>query len=192
MDTVTLLHRSAEDVAPLLLGWTIIAATPQGEIGGIITEVEAYAGQNDPASHAARGLTKRNAPMFSSPGTIYIYRCYGIHLCLNIVTSRRGIPGAVLIRGLMPTRGLAALEQQGKKLHGDEGAVISGPGRVGQALALRLEDSGKLFGEHLQLVPPSEELNPSFVQTSPRIGITRGTDLNWRFFIRVDRLSGHT
>jgi DNA-3-methyladenine glycosylase len=140
-------------------------------VGGTILETEAY-GRNDPASHSFRGPSLRNAAMFGPPGTVYVYLSYGCHLCLNVV-GRAG--EAVLIRAIRPEVGLPVMQAR----RGQLVSVASGPGRVGQALGIILDDSGERFGEggfKLMPAPPG-----AAILTGPRIGITRATDLPWRF-----------
>ena len=139
-------------------------------VGGLITETEAYAA-DDPASHSFRGPTPRNAAMFGPAGHAYVYRCYGIHLCLNVV-ARRG--EAVLIRALQPLIGVGQMqERRGNR------RLCAGPGCLAQALGVRIEDDGQPFdGGDLRLDLP-QHMPP--VITGPRIGISRATDLPWRF-----------
>ena len=164
--------RSVHEVAPDLIGATLLV----DRVGGRIVEVEVY-DQGDPASHGYRGRTARNAAMFGPPGHAYVYRSYGVHWCLNLVCGDRGVPEAVLIRALEPTSGLDVQEsRRGVK---DVRALCSGPGKLCQALGITREHDG------LALDLPPFELEaraeiPEIV-TGPRIGITRATELNWRY-----------
>lgn len=138
--------------------------------GGIIIETEAYT-QDDPASHSFRGPTKRNASMFGPAGHAYVYRSYGIHLCLNVVAP----PGeAVLIRALAPRTGIELMRmRRGSPL------LCSGPGRLTEALGIRPEDDGAPFdGTDFSITLPSE--SPGLL-AGPRIGISKAKDLRWRF-----------
>lgn len=138
--------------------------------GGIVIETEAY-GRDDPASHSFRGPSRRNASMFGPPGHAYVYRSYGIHLCLNVV----GRPGeAALIRALLPVEGLDLMrERRGSAL------LCNGPGRLSEALGLRVEDDGAPFdGRTLSIVLAPDEV-PLLV--GPRIGISKAQDRPWRF-----------
>lgn len=142
--------------------------------GGTILETEAY-GRDDPASHSFRGPTLRNAAMFGPPGTVYVYLSYGVHLCLNVV----GRPGeAVLLRALWPEIGVEEMARR-RGLPPDSPSLASGPGRLGQALGLDLRDSGKSFGADGFTIQPT--VVPFPVLEGPRIGISRATDLPWRF-----------
>lgn len=138
--------------------------------GGIIIETEAYTA-DDPASHSFRGPTQRNAAMFGPPATAYVYRSYGIHLCLNVVAR----PGeAVLLRALSPQWGTAAMQaRRGGKI------LCSGPGRLTQALGVRAEDDGVPFDEG-DFAVGLGRATPELL-AGPRIGITKATDLPWRF-----------
>jgi len=164
--------RSVHEVAPDLIGVTLLV----NGVGGRIVEVEAY-DQEDPASHGYRGRTARNAAMFGPPGHAYVYRSYGIHWCLNLVCREAGVPEAVLIRALEPTNGLDL--QQSRRGVDDVRALCSGPGKLCQALGITSEHDGLALD-----VPPFEVEDrgeaPEIV-TGPRIGITRGTDLSWRY-----------
>ncbi|MEO6462647.1 MAG: DNA-3-methyladenine glycosylase, partial [Candidatus Eisenbacteria bacterium] len=99
--------RDSLAVAPELIGCTLVRRDPAGTIGGVIVEVEAYRGADDPASHAFRGETPRTRSMFGPPGRAYVYFIYGMHHCLNIVTGPPGTGQAVLVRAVEPTVGLA-------------------------------------------------------------------------------------
>lgn len=138
--------------------------------GGLIAETEAYA-RDDPASHSFAGPNARNRSMFGPPGHAYLYRSYGIHICLNVV-GRTG--AAVLIRALLPSVGLERM-----RARRPTGALCSGPGRIGQALGLTLADDGHVFdGEDFQLLMPASAPR---VLVGPRIGISRAKDRPWRF-----------
>ncbi|MGP3695924.1 DNA-3-methyladenine glycosylase [Rhodobacter sp. NSM] len=146
--------------------------------GGRIVETEAYA-PDDPASHSHRGPTARNASMFGPPGCAYIYRSYGIHLCLNVVCA----PGhAVLIRALEPTEGLNAMAE--RRGTAEPRLLCSGPGRIGQALALAPGDDGTPFGSDGFDLRSGTALSADRILVGTRIGITRATDLPWRFGLR--------
>ena len=164
--------RSVHEVAPDLIGVTLLV----DGVGGRIVEVEAY-DPGDPASHAYRGRTERNASMFGPPGHAYVYRSYGVHWCLNLVCREEGVAEAVLIRALEPTAGLDL--QRGRRLTEDVRALCSGPGKLCQALAITREHDGLALD-----VPPFQlverDVIPEIV-TGPRIGITRATELSWRY-----------
>ena len=164
--------RSVHKVAPELIGVTLLV----DGVGGRIVEVEAY-DQEDPASHGYRGPTARNAAMFGPAGHAYVYRSYGIHWCLNLVCGQEGEAEAALVRALEPTVGVE--EQQRRRGVDDLRALCSGPGKLCQALGITREHDGLPLDEQpFRLVPRSEV--PEIV-TGPRIGITRATELSWRY-----------
>ena len=165
--------RSVHQVAPDLIGVTLLV----DDVGGRIVEVEAY-DQQDPASHAHRGRrTPRNEAMFGPPGHAYVYRSYGIHWCLNLVCGGEGVPEAVLIRALEPTRGLEL--QESRRGVEDVRQLCSGPGKLCQALGVTAEHDGlPLDRPPFLLVPRSGEVG---VVTGPRIGITKNPDVPWRY-----------
>jgi len=164
--------RPVHEVAPDLIGVTLLV----DGVGGLIVEVEAY-DQEDPASHAFRGPTERNASMFGPPGHAYVYRSYGIHWCLNFVCDVEGRAEAALVRALAPTQGVE--EMRARRGLVAERALCSGPGKLCQALALTRAHDGLPLDE-----PPFELLErdgtPDIV-TGPRIGITRGVEHVWRY-----------
>ena len=164
--------RSVHEAAPELIGATLLV---EG-VGGRIVEVEAY-DREDPASHGHRGRTRRNAAMFGPAGHAYVYRSYGIHWCLNLVCEGEGVPSAVLVRALEPLEGLD--EMRSRRGVGDPRLLASGPGRLCQALGI----TGAHDGLPLWL-PPFELRERSAdveVLAGPRIGITRATELPWRY-----------
>jgi DNA-3-methyladenine glycosylase len=164
--------RSVHEVAPDLIGVTLLV----DGVGGPIVEVEAY-DQEDPASHAFRGSTARNAVMFGPPGHAYVYRSYGIHWCLNLVCDVEGRAEAALIRALAPERGLDEMRTRRGVLA--DRALCSGPGKLCQALAVTREHDGLALD-----APPfallEREGTPPIV-TGPRIGITRAVEHSWRY-----------
>ncbi len=178
MSITELLSGSVHDVARGLLGATL---TLDG-VGGMIVEVEAYA-PTEPASHAFRGRTARNASMFGPAGTLYVYRSYGIHWCVNIACEEEGVGTAVLLRALEPTHGL---DEMRRRRGGVADALLcAGPGRLTQALAITREHDGLPVTEPpFALEPPTTAFE---IATTRRIGITKAVDLPWRYVIRDSR-----
>ncbi len=155
-------ERPTLDVARDLLGKTLVF----GDHCGIITETEAYIGENDPACHAARGRTARTETMYAKAGTVYIYLIYGMYHCLNIVTEKEDFPAAVLIRGLR-----------------SEGIDLDGPGKLCRALGLTRAQNGIDAATNPVFYILDTPTSLSHI-TTPRIGISRGTELNWRFVLQ--------
>lgn len=160
--------RPSDQVGPDLVG-KILWSPALG--GGRLTEVEAYLPLGDPASHAARGPTKRNAAMFGPPGTIYVFLSYGVHYLLNLVTDEAGVGSAVLIRAM---EGLGAAPACGP-------ASCCGPGRVGVALKVTPALDGLALGESSGLYVVDDRYRPHVGMTT-RIGITRGATLPLRYY----------
>jgi DNA-3-methyladenine glycosylase len=151
-----------------------------------LTEVEAYAGDGtDPASHAHRGPTKRNAVMFGPPGYAYVYFVFGMHWCVNVVCGPDGEAAAVLLRAGRVTDGLE-LARQRRGESGPDRELARGPARLAQTLAIdglatgssMLDGSGPLL-----LRPPAMEIEPALIRTGPRVGVAGGHDTPWRFWI---------
>ena len=164
------------EVAPKLLGMYLVTESEAGRAAVMLTEVEAYAGNHDPASHAYRGPTERNRSMFGAPGTLYVYRSYGIHWCANVATGPEGTGQAVLLRGGVTTAGKdLVLKRRGRRDH-----LTDGPGKLTQALGITGEDDGTdlLAGRRVQLIPGEELVD---FKTTPRIGISVAKDRPWRF-----------
>lgn len=180
------------DVARDLLGKALWRRTEAGVVGGIIVETEAYIAAIDPASHNYRRPTKRGMTMFGSAGHAYVYFTYGMHYCLNVVTEGAGISAAVLLRALVPIAGRELMVARCPRTSPRD--LCRGPARICQALALTTaEDGTDLTGDELWLshAPKESALAAFEIGTSPRIGISRGMDLPWRFFVRgTSALSG--
>lgn len=169
------LHRPAEDVAPLLLN----ALITDGQVTIRIVEVEAYAGQRDPASHAYRGPAQRNAVMFGPPGHAYVYLSYGMHWCLNVVCHPEGIGGGILLRAGEVVDGveIARRRRNGRK------DLARGPGRLGQALAVTLADSGTDLRDGRLRLSAGQRAE---YERGPRVGVSKAADRDWRFWLAGD------
>lgn len=141
-----------------------------------MTEVEAYGGKDDPASHAFGARTPRNAPMYGPAGTLYVYLSYGVHWCANVVVGPQGAPNAVLMRSgdVIDGRDIA-IRRRGRASH-----LADGPGKLGQALGLDGSFSGtNLFDGPIRLEGPFGSVPTS--HATPRVGISRAVDVPWRF-----------
>lgn len=157
-------------VARDLLGQRLVRRLDGQRLGGRITEVEAYAGEDDLASHAARGKTDRNRPMYGAPGLAYIYFIYGMYFCLNVVTEREGLPAAILIRGIEPDEGVA---QMAERRNGQPfGNLTNGPGKLCQALSIdRALNGHDLTASRDLWIEPDEPVADAMVSATPRINV---------------------
>jgi len=162
-----------------LLGCVLVSLAAGERVSGRIVEAEAYLGAEDPASHAARPRGAGVRAMWGPPGIAYVYRSYGIHAMLNVVTEGEGVAGAVLIRALEPIEGVELMQR--RRGVAAVRLLCSGPGRLCQALGVTLGDHG------LDLVT-SDRLwleagpAPAEIEAGRRVGISRGTEHPWRFF----------
>jgi DNA-3-methyladenine glycosylase len=174
--------RSVHEVAPDLIGATLLVGDIGRQVGGPIVEVEAYH-HTEPAAHSYRGPTARNAVMFGPPGRVYVYRSYGIHWCINFVCEPAGSASAVLIRALMPEWGLATMRQ--RRGVTDERLLCSGPGRLCQALGITHAHNGL----SLDAAPFALHKRAGAVEvvSGPRIGITKAVELPWRYGLAGSR-----
>ncbi len=178
--------RPSQEVARGLLGAFLVHRLGDGtRLAGRIVEVEAYIGDgSDPASHAHRGPTPRNRSMFGPPGRLYVYTSYGMHTCANVVCEARGRGAAVLLRALEPCEGIERMRAlRGLSEHAPLRSIASGPGRLAQALGIRLADDGRslLRGEFV-LHRPARGAAAVCIAVSPRVGLTKGATLPYRFF----------
>ena len=170
-------------VAYELLGCLLVSARPPARTAGRIVEVEAYAGDEDLASHAGKYAAGR-AAMFGSPGKAYVYRSYGIHAMLNVVAHEDGESGAVLVRAIEPTEGISAMTlRRGRESPGE---LCNGPGRLCQALDIRLTDNG-LDLEAFNEIWIERASTPGSILCGERIGISKGREAHWRLFVGDNR-----
>ena len=174
--------RPALAVALDLLGCSLTWRDPRGAMTGRIVEVEAYEGADDPASHAFRGPTARNHSMFGPPGHAYVYFTYGMHHCVNAVTGAEGLPHAVLLRALQPTRGLARWRAARPDLPLTR--IASGPGRLCRALGLdRSHDGFDLTRSALTVHARPPGFVPGPICAGPRIGIRLARAAPYRLWL---------
>ena len=174
--------QKTENVAKELLGKVIVKKINKKIIfAGKIVETEAYLSNNDLASHSAHRKTKRNSAMFSEGGILYVYKIYGIHHCINVVTESESVGSAVLIRAVEPLMGIDTM----KNLRGNENIynLCNGPAKLAQAFDFKLKDnSSSLFTPKLY-IQSYENIAQSHIITSRRVGIIKSFELPLRFFI---------
>ena len=169
-------------VAKELLGKRLVRNIDGHELSGIITETEAYGHQNDPASHAAGRMTKRNKVMFEKVGNCYVYFTYGMHYCFNVVARDDSVAaGAVLIRALKPRNGIDMMIQNRKNLK-DIKKLTDGPAKLTQAMNITAIHNGMDITSNKTL-HITEGIKVKEITESRRIGIKKATDLMWNFKI---------
>ena len=159
-----------------LTGWT------EAFLAGTIVETEAYLGEGDEAAHSARGLTKRTAAIFGPPGHAYVYLCYGMYECLNLVAEPEGRPGCVLIRALEPLCGLEKMRQRRPKAKQSRD-LASGPGKLTRAMGVTRKHYGADVTNGALQVRAPRRRSPFEIVTTRRIGISAGAELPLRFYI---------
>lgn len=175
--------RKCVTVAKELIGKVLVRVKGSKLYAGIIVETEAYTGDKDAASHTYRGKTERNKHMFSIGGTAYVYFTYGNHHCINVVTEKEHTGHAALIRAVEPVEGIELM----KKNRGTDNIynLASGPGKLAEAMEIDLKQSGAdLTGDEVFLAElPAELSRRKFkVKSSKRIGITKNTEMMYRFY----------
>ena len=179
--------RPCLEVAPELLGAYLVHRLADAErLVGRIVEVEAYLGDgSDPGSHAHRGPTERNQAMFGPPGRLYVYRSYGIHTCANVVCEAKGRGAAVLLRAIEPVEGTSRMRAaRGLASGAPEREIANGPGKLTQALGMTLDDYGhSLLRGRLSLRRPARSDVPPALARSPRVGLSKGRTLPYRFYV---------
>ncbi|QNE78177.1 DNA-3-methyladenine glycosylase [Streptomyces finlayi] len=180
------LAHPAEEVAPKLLGSVLTCKAPEGAVSIAITETEAYSGTADPASHAYRGRTARNATMFGPAGHLYVYRSHGLHWCANVVTGTDGIASGVLIRAGRVVEGEdLARERRGERVESPR--LARGPGNLGQALGITAEHNGAdLLAGTSVMLSQGEPVPAALIRVGPRVGVSRAHDWQHRFYLAAD------
>jgi DNA-3-methyladenine glycosylase len=177
--------RPAAVVAPDLLGCVVEHETAEGLVAVRLTEVEAYQGALDPASHAYRGLTPRNSIMFGDPGYVYVYFTYGMHFCMNLVCDAVGTAAAVLLRAGEVVEGVELASARRGSTRRD---LARGPARLAVALAVGRAEYG------LDACDPTSPLRvrqgvpvtAGRVVSGPRVGLSAGAQTPWRFWLDGD------
>mgnify|MGYP001342206283 CR=1 FL=1 len=178
-------------MAPELLGCVLVHDTPDGLVAVALTEVEAYDGESDPASHAFRGRTKRNAVMYGPPGHAYVYFTYGMYFCVNLVCQPEGRASAVLIRaGRVIAGGPLALARRSRSAREPrEVDLARGPARLCEALSIDRSHDGADVADPaspLRVLAPLEDIPAGAISRGPRVGISRAADVAWRFWVTGD------
>lgn len=181
--------RPVLEVAPELLGRLLVRESPEGPIELRLTEVEAYAGDIDPGSHAYRGRTARNDVMFGPPGHAYVYFTYGMWHCLNVVCGPEGSASGVLLRAGEVLEG-AALARQRRVTARKDQELAKGPARLATALGVDRAQNGVdlcgVAGDPLRLLS-GDPVPPGHVRNGPRTGVAGdGAVHPWRFWIDGD------
>ena len=172
------------EAAVRLLGCTVVADTPEGEVAVRLVEVEAYRGRDDPASHSYRGRTPRNAVMFGPAGHLYVYFVYGMHFCANVSALGDGEAGAALMRAGEVVSDLAVARVRRPTARRDAD-LARGPARLASLLGLVREHNGVDLTDpaspvRLLAAPP---VDPAQVRSGPRVGVAAAHELPWRFWI---------
>ncbi|TNC19848.1 DNA-3-methyladenine glycosylase [Amycolatopsis alkalitolerans] len=180
------------DLARTLLGAVIETTEPEGTVAARLVEVEAYRGEDDPASHCYRGRTPRNEVMWGPAGHLYVYFVYGMHFCANVVGREDGQAGAVLLRAAEVIDG-TELARARRKAARRENELAQGPARLTSALRIGPEHNGA------DLVDPGspvrlfmgDEIRAKDIRTGPRVGVAAAKDTPWRFWIDSPAVSSY-
>jgi DNA-3-methyladenine glycosylase len=170
-------------VARALLGAVLECRTADGLVAGRVVETEAYLGAEDPGCHAVVGRTRRTWHLFGPPGRAYVYRIYGMYWCFNAVTLPEGVGSAALVRAVEPLDGVALMRRRRPRAASDR-ELTNGPSKLCAAFGI----DGALDGVSLQAPPlvlrAAPPVDDADVVVTPRIGLTRGAELPYRYFVR--------
>ncbi|WP_216217463.1 DNA-3-methyladenine glycosylase [Amycolatopsis aidingensis] len=178
------LARDPVELAIRLLGCVLESRVPEGRVRLRLTEVEAYRGQDDPASHCYRGRTARNEVMWGPAGHLYVYFVYGMHFCANVVATTEGEAGAVLLRAGEVVSG-AELARSRRPTAKGKGEFASGPAVLTSMLGLGREHNG------IDLTAPDSPVRlfagppvpAAEISSGPRVGVVAAMDVPWRFWL---------
>jgi DNA-3-methyladenine glycosylase len=179
------LNRPAPEVAPGLLGCVLEHESPEGLVAVRLTEVEAYNGEGDAASHAAKGRTARNAVMYGPPGHAYVYFTYGMHFCVNVVCMTPGTASAVLMRAGVVIAG-EELARRRRPVKGPPRDLARGPARLCQALGIDRALNGADFcdpASPVRLRARIGSVAENAIRTGPRVGVSAAATVPWRFWL---------
>lgn len=174
------------EVAPRLLGAVLRHETEEGVVAVRLTEVEAYAGEQDPGSHAFRGPTRRTEVMFGPAGRLYVYLSYGMHYCCNVVCGPEGRASAVLLRAGQVIDGIdLARQRRGERV--TDRALARGPACLAQALGIDKSDNGvDLLDSGSLALGLGKETDPARIASGPRVGLSLAHDVPWRYWVSGD------
>jgi DNA-3-methyladenine glycosylase len=176
------------DVARNLLGKIFVVKDGNRYLAGVIVDVEAYSKNNDKASHSSNGRTERNKSMFAGGGTLYIYRSYGIHFCANVVTGEVDSGEAVLLRAIEPKYNIKklAVNRFGTGLITPKqlNNLTNGPGKICSAFGINKDFDGTDLNDNQIFILDNKMMTEFEIIKTTRIGITKSTDLLWRFYIK--------
>ncbi|MES2180263.1 MAG: DNA-3-methyladenine glycosylase [Gemmatimonadota bacterium] len=177
--------RPTEIVARELLGAVLECTTPDGMTRARIVETEAYTGPEDPACHAAAGLTRRTAHLFGPPGAAYVYLIYGMYWCVNAVTREAGHGSAVLVRAVAPIQGVELMRRRRPRVRTDRD-LTNGPGKLCLAMGIDGTMSGTSLRTGPVIIRAGESIDDAQVVVTPRIGISKAAEWPLRFFVKED------
>jgi len=181
--SLSLFNRPALEVLEDLIGMSLVHKSREGLFAGIIVEAEAYRGEDDPASFAFRGRTKKSEMLYGPPGRAFVYLTYGLHYLLNIIVEREDFPAAVLIRAVEPKAGIPLMKKRRKKE--ELVSLCSGPGKLCQAFGIDLSLNGVLLSSSSSpLFLEEGDASERKLVWKPRIGIREGKDRLWRVFLK--------
>jgi DNA-3-methyladenine glycosylase len=183
---VSFYARPTLDVLEDLIGKVLVRASEEGVISGIIVEAEAYCGEDDPASFAHRGRTKKSEMLYGPAARIFVYLTYGMHHMLNVVTERENFPAAVLIRALEPLEGISLMKSRRKT--DTIKNLCSGPAKLCQALSIDLSLNGLSVSSPKSPLIIRDGLKNEKKEIGllwrPRIGIRQGRERLWRVYLK--------